>query len=484
MKRSLPILLLAAVFAGCAGDVSVVGRADSFPPVFPDYIDVTVPKNIAPLNFRLSDSLDCTKAVTRFRCGGKTVTVTGTELDIPVKKWRALTELCEDITVEVTVCREKTWTAFRPFQIHVSPDRIDSHLAYRLIDPGYETWNKMGIYQRCVENFAESPVITNDRTDGNCMNCHSFCGRDPGKMLFHMRAKNGGTYVWNDGKLEKLNTKTPETLSACVYPFWHPSGRFVAFSVNDIAQAFHSTDRNRIEVYDSASDVVVYDVGDHRLTSSPLLMQSDVLETFPAFSPDGGRLYFCTSPRREVPFGYRDIRYSICSIAFDPGTFSFGGQVDTVYHASKTGLCAVFPRVSPDGRFLLITETAYGCFPIWHRDADLRLVNLETGEISQLSELNSPDVDSYHAWSGNGRWIVFSSRRIDGLYTRLFLCHVDKEGQVAKPFVLPQKDTRLYDDLLKSYNIPEFIEEKVTVDAREIAGLAKNGKGTEVFFRE
>ena len=83
----------------------------------------------------------------------------------------------------------------------------------------------MGLYQRCLEDFTETPYMTNEQTDRNCMNCHSFCNRNPQKMMFHMRAKNGGTFTWDGARIEKLNTKTPQTLSALVYPRWHPSGR-------------------------------------------------------------------------------------------------------------------------------------------------------------------------------------------------------------------------------------------------------------------
>ena len=315
------------------------------------------------------------------------------------------------------------------------------------------------------------------------MNCHSFRNRDPETMMFHMRGKNGGTYVWKNGEIEKLNTKTPQTISALVYPYWHPSGDYIAFSVNDIAQFFHSTNPNRIEVYDYKSDVVVYDVREKQVSSSPMLTDTTRLETFPSFSPDGKTLYFCTSIQPEVPQGYRDIRYSICSIPFDPETFSFGDKVDTVYSAARSGKDATFPRVSPDGRFLLFAETAYGCFALWHKDADLKMIDLKDGSLKELDEINGPDADSYHSWSSSSRWIIWASRRLDGLYSRLFIAHIDKDGNASKPFLMPQRDVSHDKELMKSYNVPEFISGPVMFSQDEMADVAKNNPGINVTYK-
>ena len=481
MKRILPLFAVLILCIGCRTAVNVTGEIDALPAIYPDYTGVTVPVNIAPLNFRC-DSISGPTALI-LSAGGQSCTVRGPEFDIPLECWRKLTAL-GDISARVCVREKDGWKAFRPFTIHVSPDPIDPYVAYRLIAPGYETWNRMGLYQRSLEDFTETAYMTNEQTDRNCMNCHSFCNRDPQKMMFHMRARNGGTFTWDGSKIEKLNTKTPQTLSALVYPRWHPSGRYIAFSVNDIAQFFHSTDPNRIEVYDSVADVVVYDVENHQIAGTPLLMDPARLETMPAWAPDGRTLYFCSSAQPRMPEGYRDIRYSIRSIAFDPDTFTFGDEIRTVYDALQSGKDATFPRVSPDGRFLLFSETAYGCFAIWHKDADLRMIDLQDGTLHNLEALNGPDADSYHCWSSNSRWIVWASRRLDGLYTRLFIAHIDADGTPAKPFLLPQKDTRHDERLLSSYNVPEFITGPVTFDPQEMARVAKTDPGINIGFKE
>lgn len=305
-------------------------------------------------------------------------------------------------------------------------------------------------------------------------------------MLFHARADFGGTAMILDDKVEKLNTKTDSTISALVYPYWHPSGKYVAFSVNATNQNFFSHNKNRIEVYDSASDVVVYDVDKHEITWSPLTRSKDSFETFPTFSPDGRSLYFCSAKAvSPMPQKYSKVKYSLCRIDFNPENASFGDMVDTLYNGAWNGKSVSFPRISPDGKFLVFTLHEYGNFSIWHKDADLWAINLLTEDVFPLDAANSEDVDSYHSWSGNSRWLVFSSRRIDGLYTRPFFCHIDENGQASKPFLLPQKNPQeYYADQMNSYNLPELMERKATVNAHDIASTLRDTPGTDIIVRQ
>ena len=314
------------------------------------------------------------------------------------------------------------------------------------------------------------------------MNCHSFCMQNPKRMLFHQRTTHGGTYVVIDNKIEKLNTKTKETISALVYPSWHPSGKYVAFSTNETKQDFHLSGPNRVEVFDNESDVVFFDVEKQEIFSNPKLFTKGNYETFPTFSPDGKRLYFCSAPAKKMPEEFDQIKYNLLSIAFDPETRTFGNVIDTLYHADREGCSVKFPRVSPDGKYLLYTLSNYGNFSIWHKDADLRMLNLATQKVDSLQKVNSDDAESYHSWSSNSRWFVFSSRRMDGLYTRPYICYFDKNGVAGKPFLLPQKDTYYYDESLLSFNIPEFIKGKIKVDTNELVHVSKTDPGIDIPF--
>jgi Tol biopolymer transport system component len=269
-----------------------------------------------------------------------------------------------------------------------------------------------------------------------------------------------------------------------VYPYWHPSGDYVAFSTNKTNQMFHMKDKNRIEVFDAASDVLVYDVKNHRVITDSLLFSKQAFETFPSFSPDGKTLYFSSSVAQQMPKDYKKVKYSLCSISFDASTGKFGDKVDTLFSASATDKTAVFPRVSSDGNLLAFTKADYGNFAIWHKEADLCLIDLRTGETKSLDVVNSPEAESYHSWSSNGRWLVFVSRRDDGLYSRPYIAFVDKDGTAHKPFVVPQASPEYYLNSLKSYNVPEFIAEPVTLERREIIQMAQEGVPVKVTVRQ
>lgn len=183
-----------------------------------------------------------------------------------------------------------------------------------------------------------------------------------------------------------------------------------------------------------------------------------------------------------MPQSYDQLHYSLCAIDFDQEKGGFGQQVDTLYHAPTAGKSVSFPRVSPDGRFLLMTLSGFGNFSIWHQDADLYLIDLTNGELQPLAAANSDHVESYHSWSSNSRWMVFSSRRMDGLYTRPYFAHIDEQGVVSKPFLLPQESCDFYDRCMKSFNIPEFITGPVEVDAYTLATFAKKTTGTKLRY--
>jgi Tol biopolymer transport system component len=487
MKVKLYFLFAVLIFTGCAQSVRITGTIDGIPGIFPDYTDVIIPENIAPLNFKLVDK-DYSASFLFIESETKKIPVKGRNgsFVIPLSEWRGLLEESKGKSLKVTVCVEIAgeWKSFRSFYWHVANEPIDPYLAYRLIAPGYTLWNEMGIYQRQLSDYKQYTVIENKMTGTNCLNCHSFCNRDPDRMLFHMRKTYPGTYMIDGERIEKLNTKTDHTLSALVYPSWHPSGKYVAFTVNDTKQAFHMNDPNRLEVFDMASDVLVYDVDAKTLITVPHLFSKQRYETFPTFSPDGKTLYFCTAGVQDIPDDFEKVKYSLCAISFDPEKKTFGETVDTLYNAEAMNKSVALPRVSPDGRFLLYTLSSYGNFFIWHKDADLYMIDLAENRRYPLREANSDYAESYHSWSGNSRWIVFSSRRTDGLYTQPFFSYIDENGHAGKPFLLPQKDAEFYHKFMKSYNIPEFVKGRIGAKVYDIVDVAKNDRGANIRFTD
>ena len=145
--------------------VSCVPKVDNPSPgateavIFPDYKEVTITENIAPLNFSFKD--DKTRGVAVFENSGERLVLRSRkgEFHIPKSKWNNLKAAGPVIKVTLASYEGGKLMPHIPFSIFVSKESIDSFVAYRLIDPGYETWNKLGLYQRCLENFTETPFM-------------------------------------------------------------------------------------------------------------------------------------------------------------------------------------------------------------------------------------------------------------------------------------------------------------------------------------
>ena len=466
-------------------------QVDSLPKIYPDYVDVTIPVNIAPLTFMLDTPADATVArYTVLAASASELLCSDTEAP-SLSDWHSLLASAQgnDLQVEVYARRGDRWFRYQPFAIHVSPDSIDPYISYRLISPSFVAYEELTINQRCLENYDESVIYDNmlcsENSKGQCINCHNYQQYNPDRMQFHARQKDGGTVIAYDGVMKKVNMRNDSILSAGVYPAWHPWLPFIVYSSDKTTQSFHTTDPNKIEVYDSESDLITYNIETDEVCN--LANDTTEYEVFPYWAPDGKTLYYCSghldrqdsTVSKEVETRHRiqELKYNIYRKSFNPETFEFG-PTELVFDAAAIDKSAVLPRVSPDGRFLLFTIGTFGYFHIWHHDADLWMLVLdgsasESLPVLPMKALNSPDTESYHSWSSNGRWVIFSSRRDDGTFTRPFIAHIDKEGNATRPFELPMSRPDAHRLFMKSYNVPEFMRGPVTIKPQTFADLLK-----------
>ena len=491
MKRYISSYIVLLGFAmmflsSCANHPSVPSDASVSsvqPPIFPDYCDVTVPCNIAPLNFMLpADQYEACVARITTPDGKQQTYGDGVKVQIPEEEWHDMLDASKGKSIKVEVWGQKDgkWLSFKPFEIYVAKEPIDEYVSYRLIEPSYAGWDFMEIVQRDLTTFEETQIFNNkitcnDRAKGQCVNCHSYQNYKTDNMLFHVRLSNGGTVIVNDGKISKVDLKRDYTISAGVYPSWHPTAKLVAFSTNRTRQGFHTLNLNKIEVFDEVSDLILYDVETDSV--SIICNDSTLLEVYPTWSPDGKYLYYCKSvplPEelrdKDIASTYSKIQYNLYRRSFDVATHNFGEE-ELVYDAASQDKSATLPRISPDGHYLLFALGQYGCFHIRHSDADIVCMPLDNQVSSDidLTGLNSEGfADSYPTWSSNGHWIMTSSRRGDGNFSRIYFAYFNN-GKVEKAFLMPQEDPEHDTYRLKCYNRPEFMVEPVKISVAEFS---------------
>ena len=466
------IFQLVIILLGCQSTPKDVTSVNDIPDIYPDYVDVTIPVGIAPLNFSMADDEVETIDVEVKGSKGGSLHVNGDYADFDIDEWHQLLQTNKGGKLTLTVCAEKNgcWTRYRSFDILVSHETLDEWgITYRRIPPSFEIYSKMGLYQRDLSTFDETALLETTQVPDQCINCHTANRTNPDQYVFHVRGAHGATVVHRNGQDEILIAKNDSLGGSMVYPYWHPDGRYCAFSTNKTSQMFHASGKKRIEVYDSSSDVFVYDTETHTILKDTLTMKKLWAENTPAFSPDGRWLYYTTAQRQVFPTDYDKERYSLCRVSFDAQTGRLGAEVDTLISTSKTGKSVTWPRPSYDGRYIMYTQVDYGYFSVWHPEADLWLLDLQTGETRPLDEVNSDRAESLHAWSTNSRWFLFTSRRDDGLYTRVYFSCLDDNGKATKPFLLPQRNPKqYYRRSLYSFNTPDFTSRRIHTDARSM----------------
>jgi len=489
-------LLAVTLLYSCRGrkvTITQYSSIDRPAKVQPDYAGSVIPPNIAPLNFVIKQD-GAGYFVKIYSENGKPIEIFSRKptIVIPKQAWHELLglnrgrQLNMDVYVESSTGVSSSkgentgWSRFQTLTAEIAREDIDTFLVYRRIQPGHGTWRNMGTYQRNLSSFEESTIFDNGYFKHGCVNCHTFCGNRPEKMLIGIRSANYGSsaLLIEGDKVQKIGTKFG-------YTSWHPSGRIAAFSVNKVRQLFHSAAIEVRDVMDFDSLMAYYNVESKTVKTTPILAKKDRLETYPTWSPDGRYLYFCSAPltwsdREVIPESYDQIKYDLVRAGYDIDLDQWS-SLEPVLSAEDTGLSILLPRISPDGRRLLFCMCDYGCFPVYRHSSDLYIMDLEaaqqTGEYkySRL-DINSSESESWHSWSSNSRWIVFSSKRDSGVFTRTYIAYVDKNGKVHKPIRLPQKDPTYYESCLWTYSVPELIIEPVRVGKEKLGRVVRSSE--------
>jgi len=477
-----------AVPAGRA-PAGAVERVERPPAIRPDFTGLTLPPNIAPLNFRIEEEASRFFVNIHSRRGPAIgISSRSGRISIPRNPWRRLLEANRGQDLFVDVYAEDPrgrWRRFRTITHRIAEEDIDGFVAYRNMHPARSSWT-MSLHARDLGRFDETEFLRYDSGfEAACVNCHTPRGNRPDLMLIGIRSKRFGASTL------LIENRVPRKIGAQFgYASWHPSGRLAVYSVNDFPIFFHSARGQIHDTVDRDSYLACFRPDRRTLRPCPPLARKERLENWPAWSPDGRYLYYCAAPKlwedtgQTPPERYREVRYDLERISYDLEADRWG-PVETVLSSAATGKSAAMPRVSPDGRWLSFCLIDHGFFPNWREESDLYLVDLEAAGRGgtfgfRRMELNSDRSESWHSWSSNGRWLAFSSKRDHGIFTRIYLAYVDREGRAHKPFLLPQEDPDFYESCLLAFNTPEFLTGPVPCGRGRLEGVVGGAEALRV----
>lgn len=456
------------------------------PRIQPDYAGLVIPTNICPLNFQVEEA--GTRYFVRVTSPrGQTLEVQSAspKIQFPEKRWKELLqssagqELRYDLLVKAT---NAVWRRFESFTNRVASEGVDGYLVYRKIHPSHNTWSAMGIYQRDLQTFEERPVIQNRKFGNDCCHCHSLRENNPSFASLDIRSPKYGN------SLLLISNHVPIKVTGNVsFSAWHPSGRMIVSSFNKPRLLLHTVKNDMRDIVELDGWLGYYSLADLQVKRIPGLDDERQLLTFPTWTPDGKTLYFCSSPNPWVVPGktrnenYQEIRFDLRRIPYQAESDTWGTP-ETLLTVAETGLSMVQPRVSPDGRWLTFGMCEYSCWANYHPESDLYIADLyaaqTNGKLSyRKMEMNSAECESWHSWSSNSRWIVFSSKRGNPLFNRPHLAYVDGEGRLQKAFVVPQFDPAFYDSYLKTYTIPTLANAPFEVSESALAATIKSPQG-------
>lgn len=459
------ILILASGRIGGGGSlIEDYIAIDKIPDIRPDYSDTVIPYNIAPLNFYIKEPGELYR-VKIYSLKSKPISINSKAagISIPLKKWKKLLKENKgnELYFEVFVRKEQRgpWEKYRPITNKIAKEKIDSFLVYRYLYPHLYRKQDIKIIMRNLENY-DKKLILDSRSFRGCFNCHTFLKNKPEKFIIQARRQGKefrNYFILSDrGKISLISPKLIKSGSS--YLAWHPSGDLVALTMDmayKIVDLFYGNkEEERLEYIDTDANLAVYNINKNTLATTPDIAREDRMEMQPAWSPDGKYLYFISAKKMPVE-DYAKIKYDLMRISYDASKDAWGSP-ETIVASADTNLSVTFPKISPDGRYILFCMTDRVSLSIYRSGTDLYLMDIPTAKFRRL-EINSEQADSYHSWSSNSRWFVFISKREEGVFGKPYFCYIDENGAVYKPFILPQKDPYFYESLTKSFSVPELI---------------------------
>lgn len=445
------------------------------------------PRNITAPKLRWKDE---TAGVDRWRVvamlGDDATLVAGTttnpELRLSPAVWKTIVDRSQDgetqLIVEGSSLQRAGILSRSSVAVHISPDEVRAPIFFRDVPLPFSRarnnvhqirWRLGRVDRR------EPPRVVLEKIH-SCANCHSFShdgstfgmnvgfGDAMGTFTVspvepETRIDDETTVRWTDLRKDDPSYQTAAFLNAI-----SPDGRYVVAGAEDRSMVFTVDDVefSFVFFFTYRGILAVYDTETKEFWPLPGADDRRYVQTNPTFSPDGEFLVFARAEALTIPEAkdtvmFRDrevieriieqaggVRYDLYRMPFNEGR---GGPAVPLEGASDNGMSNYFPKVSPDGRWVVFTRAKQ--FNLLQPDSRLYIVPATGGKAREMS-CNTPNFNSWHSLSPDGRWLVFASKA-HGPYTQLMLTHLDAAGGDAPAVLL--EDFVMHE---RAANIPEF----------------------------
>jgi hypothetical protein len=442
------------------------------------YDMASFPRNIAPPKFRWED-LSCN----RWRM---TLTVPGLEgliqtvTDRPewrpdMATWERIKESAEGqlVRLEVRGClvrdgRRVGDVYVDSVRFKISEHPIDPVIVYRLVSPMFHGLKTPHIYYRDTRNFETRLFLPSEGV--YCTNCHAFPTNPdlPEKDISLAIAVRGGgvrrlgiyNFATREGRQLPLNS---------FFMCWNTEGNKIAVTGGKDIYSRPMITLETQEFYVFDADVQIVNLQTGAFAPLPGASSPEYMECFPSWSPDGKTIAFCRALEFEIgpQLLQRQAKYDLFTIPYNDGN---GGTAVPVPGAHQNGLSNFAPRYSPDGKWMVFCKGKFAT--LVKPGADLWIISTEEGATPRELECNTHRaMDSHHSWSSNSRWLMFSTKRDDGIFARPYLTEIDESGHASPPVALPTLG-----ETMLCFNVPEFLRYKPDIDGWDVVAKTSHVK--------
>ena len=363
--------------------------------------------------------------------------------------------------------------------LQTSKDPVGAPIFYRDV-PLMPIQNTSGVIQPISENAIPliawrlrdiskpfAPVVMNHMP--TCINCHSFSAE--GKTLgMDMDGPQGdkGAYalvptarkiVIQQSDVFTWNKYNREKNTFGLFSRVSPDGRFVVSAVDEEVHVVNYMDFRFLQTfYPTKSRIAFYDRKTGAVAALSGADDSAYVQCNPVWSADGKRVAFLRAKAKPAWPAYNSpkaafandsletpIKYDLYRVTFNDGK---GGRAESIKGASGTGKSVSFPKYSPDGKWIVFVQAKNGL--LMRPDSRLYIIPAEGGAARELA-CNLPLMNSWHSFSPNSKWLVFSSKSFTP-FTQMFLTHIDDNGDASPAILIPNSTAPN-----RAVNIPEFI---------------------------